>query len=249
MARIQGIGAASPRQQKAWSWSYSKLKNFESCPKKHYEIDIAKNIVEKAETDPNSPLVWGNRAHEALAAALTAAVTLPPEFSGFEHWVARVLNGPGELFVEQKYAINDQFEARGWFDKDVWCRMIGDVVKIDSPFIDRKSGKKMRLGLVLDWKTGKVLEDSVQLMLMAQALFSTYPDLTHVRSEFVWLKDDCTTPELFTREEVAAAWVSLMPRVKAMEQAAINQHFPPKPSGLCKKWCPVNSCPFWGKGA
>lgn len=246
--KIAGLGNGIVRQ-KAWSWSYSKLKNYESCPRKHYEVDIAKTAAETQSSDPNSPLEWGKRAHDALAAALTAAVNpLPSEFSAFQHWVQRVVNGPGELLVEQKYAINDQFEPRGWFDKDVWCRMIGDVVKIDEPFTTKK-GKTYRLALVLDWKTGKILDDHVQLMLMAQALFSHYPDLTHVRSEFVWLKDECTTPELFTREEVAREWVELMPRVLAMQVAHLTQNYPPKPSGLCQRYCPVKSCPYWGKGA
>ena len=247
--KIAGLGSTS-LSTKVWSWSYSKLKNYESCPRKHYEIDIAKTAAETQSTDPNSPLVWGNRVHDALKNALTAAVSpLPDEFAAFQHWVDRVLARPGELLVEQKYAINEQFEPRAWFDKDVWCRMIGDVVKIDTPFINKKDSKRCQLALVLDWKTGKVIDDQIQLMLMAQALFSHYPDLTHVRSEFVWLKDDSTSPELFTRQEVADQWVELMPRVKALHQAHLTQNYPPKPSGLCKKYCPVKSCPYWGKGA
>jgi hypothetical protein len=105
-----------------------------------------------------------------------------------------------------------------------------------------------QVALVVDWKTGKVLEDPVQLMLMAQCLFSYYPELTHVRSSYIWLKEDCETPEVFTREEVASQWVDLLPRVTAMENAAKAQDYPPKPGFLCKKYCPVTSCPHHGKG-
>lgn len=232
--KIAGHGTA--KAGKDWSWSYSKLKNYDTCPKRMYEIDIAKNYKEPE--DPNGPLAWGNRVHDALAKALKGEAALPPEMIDLQPWVERVLKGSGELLVEQKYAINRKFQKTGYFANDVWYRGIGDVVRIDR-----------NIGLVLDWKTGKILEDSVQLMLMAQCLFSHYPDLQYVRSEFVWLKDDCTTPELLTRQEVAAAWVDLLPRVAAMEQAHINQNYPPKPGFLCKRHCAVVSCPFHGKGA
>lgn len=244
--KIEGI-ANTAKAGKEWAWSYSKLKNYEVCPRKHYEVDLAKTFAETQDDDPDSALNYGNRVHKALAEALKGT-PLPIEFTHFQKWVDRVLAGPGQLFVEQQYAITRDFAPTKWFANDVWVRMIGDVVRIDEPFTDRH-GKRYRLALVLDWKTGKILEDSVQLMLMAQALFSHFPDLTHVRSEFVWLKDDCTTPELFTREEVAQAWTGLLERVFSLENAHKTQNYPPKPGRLCKKYCPVASCPYWKKGA
>lgn len=234
MAVVQGLGKPAV---KAYAWSYSKLKNYETCPKKHYEVDIAKTYAEDKDPDPNTPLNWGNRAHEQLALALTTRQPITAEFRDFQPWVDRVLAGPGQLLVEQKYAITRGFKATTYFAKDVWYRGIGDVVRIDGP-----------VALVLDWKTGKILVDSVQLMLMAQCIFSHYPDVQLVRSEFVWLKDDCTTPEVFTRAEVADAWVGLMERVNQLELADKLQDYPPKPSGLCRSWCPVVSCPYHGKG-
>ncbi len=253
MAAVAGLGKA---QKKEFAWSYSKLKNFANCPKKYYEVDVAKNYAEAGSDDPNTPLNYGNRAHAMFAAALTKTLpdlknyivsdedagrlragVMPAEFKDYQPWVDRVLAGPGQLLVEQKYAITRDFKATTYFAKDVWYRGIGDVVRIDGP-----------VALVLDWKAGKVLVDSVQLMLMAQCIFSHYPEVQLVRSEFVWLKDDCTTPEVFTRQEVADNWVSLMERVNALEMAHKLQDYPPKPSGLCKSWCPVVSCPYHGKG-
>lgn len=233
--KIEGHPPAQ-RKAKEWSWSYSKLKNFELCPKRMYEVDIAKTYAEKQE--PGGPLDWGNRVHKALSDALAKGVPLAPEISAYQSWVDRVKRGAGTLYVEQKYAINRQFQKTGYFADDVWYRGIGDVVRVAG-----------NLALVLDWKTGKILEDSVQLMLMAQCLFSHYPELKYVRSEFVWLKDDCTSPELFTRQEVADKWVDLLGRVKNMELAAQQMNYPPKPNHLCKNHCVVQSCPFFGKGS
>lgn len=233
--KMEGI-AARPKE---WAWSYSKLKNFETCPKRHYEVDVLKNYDDKVKADgtPNESLAEGNEAHAALAKACTGKVPLPVKFSHYQHWVDRVRNGPGELLVEQKYAITRDFQSTTYFARDVWYRGIGDVVRLDGP-----------VALVLDWKTGKILEDSVQLMLMAACLFAHYPDLRRVRSEFVWLKDDCTTPEVFTRREIADAWIELLPRIGALESASKAVSFPPKPGPFCKNYCPVDCCPYWRKG-
>lgn len=218
--------------KKEWAWSYSKLKNYEQCPKRMYEVDVQKNFQDGG----GEALLWGNKVHEVLAAALSKGTPLPPEMAAYEYWVDRVRRGTGELQVEQKYAITRDFAPTTYFANNVWYRGIGDVIRLND-----------EVALILDWKTGKILEDPVQLMLMAQCLFSHYPKLKAVRSSYVWLKDDCETPELFTREEVAEQWVDLLPRVQAMEQSFINMNFPPKPGRLCKNWCPVSSCPFHGK--
>lgn len=230
MAKIEGH---KPREAKEWAWSYSKLKNYETCPKRHYEIDILKSVKE----DESENLAWGNTVHDKMAKACSGAAPLPAEMGMYQRWVDLVREGPGQLFVEQKYAITRDFRATTYFGRDCWFRGIGDVVRIDGP-----------VALILDWKTGKVLEDSVQLMLMAQCLFSHFPVLKRVRSEFIWLKEDCSTPEVFTREEIAEQWRELLPRVAALETASKTLTYPPKPSGLCKKFCPVTSCPFFGKG-
>lgn len=240
-------GHPSAPRLKEWAWSYSKLKNYEECPKKHYEVDLAKTYVESQSDDPDSPLNWGNRVHDALKNALKGIEPLSAEMAAYQKWVDAVLAGPGDLYVEQKYALTRQFQKTAYFADDVWYRGIGDVVRIDKPFMSK--GERYQLALVMDWKTGKILENPVQLMLMAQCLFSHYPSLTHVRSEFVWLKHDCTSPELFTRQEVAGQWVGLLDRVNALENAAKTNTYPPKPGRLCKNHCPVVSCTYHGKGS
>lgn len=236
--KVQGLGIAAPKE---WAWSYTKLKNFESCPKRHYEVDVLKNFDDKI--DPvtgtkNAALDEGDQAHHALAEACAGKQQLPAKFSRYQTWVDRVRAGPGQLLVEQKYAITRSFLPTQFFARDVWYRGIGDIVRIDGP-----------VALVLDWKTGKILEDSIQLMLMAQCIFSHYPAVRRVRSEFVWLKEDCTTPEVFDRQEVADQWLALLPRVSALESASKALSYPPKPGPFCKKNCPVQSCPFWRKGS
>jgi len=52
-----------PAGPKPFAWSYSKLKNFEVCPKRHYNVDVIKSFKE----EEGEALVWGNMVHKALA--------------------------------------------------------------------------------------------------------------------------------------------------------------------------------------
>lgn len=221
---------------KGFSWSYSKIKNHDTCPKRHYEIDLAKNYTE--DQGPDTPLGWGNRVHKSLADACTGKTPLPATMQDYQPWVDRVRAGPGELLVEQKYALTRDFQPTEFFGPRVWYRGIGDVVRVDGP-----------VALGLDWKTGKMLHDSVQLMLLAQCIFAFHPDVKVVRTEFVWLKDNCTTQDIFKRDTIRNEWVGMLPRVEALEQAAKDMNYPPKPGRLCYAHCPVMSCPFHGKRA
>lgn len=217
----------------AFTWSYSRLKNFNTCPKRHYEVDIAKSFAESTEQ-----LDWGNKVHKMLADACTGKAPLPMEVAAdYQPWVDAVRGGPGKLLVEQKYAITKDFQPCEYFGPRVWLRVIADVVRIDGP-----------VGLTVDWKTGKILHDSVQLMLVAQALFAHFPELQVIRTEFIWLKEGCTTSEVFKRNTIQREWTALLPQVQAMDDAARTMTYAPRPGKLCRSYCPVLSCPYHGKG-
>ncbi|MGE0677825.1 PD-(D/E)XK nuclease family protein [Pseudolabrys sp.] len=220
--------------QKPFAWSYSKLKNFETCPKRHYEIDLAKNFQE----EESDTLKWGNEVHKHLAARCGwKRVPLPETMKPFEKWCERVTAGAGDIEVEQKLAITRDYGPCGYFDRTAWFRGIGDVIK-----------RCEDVALILDWKTGKVLDDSVQLALMAQCVFAHYPDIKKVRSEFIWLKyEDTSTGETFSREDMPNLWKYIWHRVESLENAYKTTTYPAKPGSLCKKWCPVTSCPHHGK--
>ena len=218
---------------KEFSWSFSGLNAFETCAKQYYELRIAKSVKEQE----NPKMLEGNRVHQALRAFLASNIPLPITMERYQKWADAVKAGPGTLLVEQKYALTRQFTSTSYFGDDVWFRGIGDAVRLDGP-----------VGLVVDWKTGIVKPDSVQLFLMAQCLFSFYPNLQKVRSEFIWLQHNTSTPEVYDRRDLGNHWLSLLPRVKALENAVATVNFPPHPSGLCKKHCPVASCAYWRKG-
>ena len=219
---------------KSFAWSYSKLKNYETCPKRYWHVDVKRDVKE----EEGEALRYGNTVHTVLAQYLERGTILPPVHEPtLKPWADKIKAGTGELLVEQKYAITKDFGPCEWFAPNAWYRGIGDVVKVQGP-----------VAAIVDWKTGKILEDSVQLALMAQCVFSHFPDVQKVKTLFVWLKEDAQTVQTFAREDMPGIWARILPRVQALEQAHKETSFPPTPNGLCKRYCPVTQCPHHGEG-
>jgi PD-(D/E)XK nuclease superfamily len=233
-------GSSYKPKSKPFSWSYTKMKNFEACPKRHYNVDIVKSYKE----EEGESLLWGNAVHKALSARCGKGEPLPKSMQIYEKWAERVTSG-GNVLVEQQMAIDTNLSATDWFDSDAkknghplpWYRGVADVLKIAGP-----------VALAIDWKTGKVLDDAPQLALMAACIFAHHPDVQKIRTEFVWLKEDASTRQDFRREDMAAFWRSIHPRVEALENAHKTSDYPPKPGHLCRSYCPVRSCAHCGKG-
>lgn len=219
---------------KPFTWSYSRLKNFEACPKKHYEIDLKKSIKE----EQSDQLLWGNQVHDGLAKRCGGKRTsLPKGMELYEPHAARVLTSAGNIYVENQMALTREFAACGYFDPPVWFRAKVDLIKING-----------RVALIIDWKTGKIVDDSCQLALSAACVFAKFPEVQKIRSQFAWLAQNAKTDEDFTRADMPGMWRGLWPRIQALEHAHNTTTYPAKPGGLCRSWCPVTSCPHHGVG-
>jgi CRISPR/Cas system-associated exonuclease Cas4 (RecB family) len=223
----------------SFAWSYSKIDNFETCPKKYYEYSVAKSVKD----DSTENIDWGNEVHDAMRDALRKVKPLPEHMRPFQPWVDRVLAGPGDLLVEQKYALDAGLNPVRYYAPTVWYRGIADVVRTHEI-----------VGLAIDWKTGKKKENKVQLGLMALCIFQHFPKVQVVRTEYVWLQEDpadvpnATTQQIFRRGDMVKFVSEVLPRVQKLEWAHRTMTFPPNPSGLCVRYCKVTSCPFHGKG-
>lgn len=217
---------------KPFSWSYSRLKNWRNCPKRYYEIDVAKNVVE----EKSEQLLWGDALHKALEERLVKKTPLPVGFDEYEPMIQRLERVPGKVMGEQKLAITAEYKPCTFFDRSAWFRSIADVLIINPP-----------VALAVDYKTGKILENSEQLALLAACVFAHYPDVHAIRTEYWWLKDDATTRADIKRSDLPGIWAGVMPEVRLLQNAHETSSFPPKPSGLCKRWCPVTSCAHHGK--
>lgn len=224
---------------KPFAWSWSRLKNFRTCPKRSWHVDIEKDFKE----DESEQLKWGNLLHDAMAKRIMSGITLPPTMTRYDAWPARVamFKAAGlDVTCENKMAIARDLTACAFFDPAAWCRVVIDV-KILVP--------QQRAAITIDWKTGgRVQPEFEQLGISAQAIFANHPEIDEVGTIYVWFGHDTQTVKVYRRADMVPLWNELNPDLQRMTEAYRTVTYPPTPSGLCMHYCPVTSCPYHGKG-
>lgn len=238
--------ATSPTKSiltKPFTWSYSKLKNYETCPRRYKAIDVDKSI----EQPRSDALERGDDLHAAMQKRVQGTTPLPPHLIYMEPWaekLTRILHPFQIIQCELKLANDREGQPTGYFDKRTWFRS-----KIDYLRILPNGGDNNDFGHVVDYKTGRPpkIWDGTQLMLNAWQLFMHYKSVAKLRVDYLWTEYNDTTHEIYTREQIPGEMVNVTPRVIAMETAHKTDNFPPKPGGLCFEYCDVYTCEFHGK--
>lgn len=217
------------------AWSYSALTAYETCPKKFWHFRIKKDFKDVG----NETSDYGTHVHKSIQNYLSKNTKLPLDLVHMQPTVDKYKHSGFKLGgVELQLAIDSNYEPTGWFDKDVYCRAI-----IDAAFISDK------LALLVDWKTGKIKpdEEATQLSLAACLYMLHDPTVQNVAMRYVWLAHKGRTTNFsLTRADMPAVWNQLAPRVRRYQEAHKRDEFPAQPSGLCRKYCPITSCPHHG---
>lgn len=212
-------------------WSYSALSAWELCPRKYFHESIAKTYKQK----PNEAADYGTTVHKAFELRLKNGKPLPLDLRHHEPVMKKLEDANGEGMTEQKVAINQNFQGTGFFDSDVWMRAIVDYTKL--------SGGNM---IVLDYKTGKMQDGFEQVKLQAAAMFCILPEAESAKVGYYWTKEKKLTLDTLTRKDLPELWNSVLPRVNRMQEAVVKEEFPARQNFLCKRHCPVKTCPFNG---
>jgi hypothetical protein len=219
---------------KPFTWSYSALMNYEQCGKKYYHLNVAEKGHPDRVVDADSSFAEdGKIVHEALKARVISDKPLPLPMRHFERLAKPFANAPGDKHGEMKLALTREFEPCDYFAPNVWVRVVIDLAII-----------RGRVGIVVDWKTGKVKDDFTQMGLNAAVLSRWMPELDLLRTSYVWLQAGKLSPKIYSLEDLTGVWNNLLPRVAKMEQDRARLNLPAKQSKLCG-WCPVSQCPHY----
>ena len=215
------------------AWSYSALTAYETCPRRFQLTRVTKQVVEPQ----TEATIWGNKVHKALELFAKGEKPMPPDLQKYERYVKKILSYEGKRVVEERVALDKNFRPTKWMAKDVWVRGIIDIGVVGS-----------EKAYLLDWKTGKRRPDSNQLKLFAGLAFAIYPWVNKVTTGFIWLKSAEFDKGVFTREQLPEIWNEFFPRLDRLAVSYRDDKWTPKPSGLCKNWCPVGRqlCEFCG---
>lgn len=211
-------------------WSFSTISAYETCPLKYYASKVSKEFPEK----PTEATTWGNRVHTAMEHRVVKKTPLPEGMGQWEE-IAALFDSPGgQVLVEKRLSLNKQFQPCAWDSS--WVRGIVDIGVL-----------KEKTGKAYDWKTGKPKTDSLQMKLFAALMMHSYPYLENVKTGFVWLINNTMTEAKYTRDELPSIWEEFLPKVHRWERAYELDKWEPKPSGLCKQYCPNLKCNFNGR--
>lgn len=215
-------------------WSYTSLDAFGTCPRRYKLVRLTRQVADP----PGESARHGNEVHKAIELALKGQQPLPHKHLQYGPLVMKCAAAPGQKIIEHKWGVSANFQAVPYYSPEAWARGVIDFGVIQG-----------NTATVLDWKTGTPKNDSDQLRLFAAAAFAAWPQVATVRTGYAWLAHDKLTVETYKREQLAELWVDFVARVKRLTSAVENDQFPPQPSGLCRKHCPVpkSLCEFSGR--
>lgn len=219
---------------KAGAWSYSRMKGFETCPKQYYHVTVLKEHPFQ-ETEATR---YGTEFHKAAEDFMRDGTPVPERFAFAQPILDALAAKPGERHCELKMGLTADLEPCSFFAKDVWFRGIVDLLIIDG---DR--------AFIVDYKTGKSAKyaDKGQLELMALCVFKHFPQVKRVKAGLVFVIADAMVKEDYHVDAEAELWTPWVLRYAAMEKAHEADVWNPKPSGLCRKHCPVVECAHNGQ--
>lgn len=213
------------------AWSHSALDDFVNCPRAYYEKKVAKSVQE----GQSPQMLYGLKVHKAFEDRLSDGLALPNDLEVHEEYMRTLEDMPGRGYTERKIALDVDCKPCTYFAKNCWVRGIIDYTKIHSP----------EEATIVDYKTGKEHTKFQQLALSAQYMFLENPEMQTVHVEYYWTKTRMTSKRDYTRDMMPKIWAMFTPNLKQYVEAFKSDTWQPRPSGLCKGWCPVHDCEFW----
>ena len=216
-------------------WSFSKAKAFDTCPKQFYHVNILKEYPFE-ETDA---MRYGTEFHKACEDYIDKDKALPKKFGFIEPTLNALNNKRGVKICEKKLGLTANLEPCGFFDKKVWFRGIADLI-----IVDVLAG----VAWVIDYKTGRSSKyaDKGQLELMALSVFKHYPEVTKIKAGLLFVVAGSLIKETYEIDSESILWEKWLAKYANMKVAFDKEVWNPRPSGLCKRHCPVMECPHNG---
>jgi hypothetical protein len=219
--------------EKLPAWSYSSIKTFEQCPKKYYHLKVVKDVVED-----KSVTLYGSELHKACEEYVRDDTPLPAQFSFVKSALDNLKNRPGKILCEYKMGLTEDLQPCDFFAPNVWWRGVIDLLILDG-----------EVARIVDYKTGKSTKyaDTGQLELMALAVFKHFPDVRKVKAGLLFVVAKEFPKANYSVDDQPRLWEKWLSEYKRMEVAYKRDVWNAKPSGLCKKHCPVLSCSHNGR--
>ena len=238
-------------------WSYSRLNDFEKCPRMFQGKHVTKEFP--AGDFEVYHLKRGSIIHETLQKYLETgnrAVLIPEMNPDLIYTTANpehmkyngksVLKHPLEfllpildklrasegLDIENQKAFNTKFEEVSWFsNKLAWFRIIMDVKAFSDP----------TTLVIIDWKSGKPFGEIDQLKMAAGVGMKMHPEVTKVLVAYIFVDHPDRQPLMaeYTRADLDGIWQEFGDRAEMIQLALESGQWEPKPSKFNCTYCPA----------
>lgn len=213
-------------------WSFSSLKQYKTCPRQYYELRVAKSFTSREGDDA----LYGKEVHKALEDYVRDGKSLPKFYEQFRRMVDPLLKIEGTRYCEHEMALTLTKEPCEFHAENYWVRGIADLLVVNGD-----------VAYIVDYKTGKpTYADPNQLKLMALMTFVHFPQVQQIKSGLMFLLHDVFIAESYQRENSDELWKTFEPDLERLQIAFDNALWPPNPTGLCKRHCPVETCKYYG---
>ena len=167
---------------------------------------------------------------------------LPEEFKFAQKGLDRLADKRGIKFCERKMGITEDLKPCTFRDKRVWFRGIADLLVVDV---------LGDMAWVVDYKTSSSSKyaDKGQLELMALATFAHFPEIKKVRAGLVFVLVNDLVKHTYEEHDKADLWEKWIAKYNNLRAAADSDTWNARPSGLCRRHCPVVECVHNGANA
>lgn len=232
---------------KSLAMSFTKLSDFDTCPRMYAEKYIYKTV----KYDANNPtLLWGNKVHDALEKYVLEGKPLPKDIKQFQSIPDAIMTKRDrlaekgklslEIFGEQEWAIGLDGRKKSWFDSSgVFVRGKADV------------GLSSHNTLFLyDYKTGQGKHpkpEQIDLMAVVAAGQNLLTGQQKVNGMLLFIEARKQVPLEFGVHELTDRLREWQRKAFTILDCYQRDHFTTKTSGLCKKHCECFDCPENGR--
>ena len=221
--------------------SHSACSQFENCPKQFRHVRVLKDVVDKM----GEAAEWGNAVHKALEQYGRDGTPIPANMVQYKDMADQLITAMArfdDLQYERKLAMDFDGNGCEFFSTDCFHRGVIDVLGVDL---------KKGIAAVVDWKLGKREQNADQADTNAGLIFANFPEVRTVRTVFVYLTlNGKAKTNTYTRDQFDILMRRTARVYNSVQTALETNNWPAKPSGLCRQYCPVHSCPhngFYGK--
>lgn len=222
--------------------SWSRISDYRQCPYKFNLKYIRKEENFQLRDDQKSiHLIRGGNVHKALETHVRSKLKgEEPRVSSMIEVrnVLPIVNQLMDVFTvipEQSLAINENLEPVDWFSKEVWFRVIFDLICI------HKTHDSL---VILDYKTGKFSDykgnmmELGQLHMFALVAMAIWKDFQNVNTAYLYVDHKKTVKQSFIKNQDFPTLVNSL----RSEHQKINedQSFIATKNEFCK-WCDATS--------